>query len=78
MDGLTASITEVSASGRELGHKVRRFVFTYEDIAQAAGCSVQACRMAVFKGYLDPTRMDCLVDWVAARRILGQTVLPHM
>lgn len=46
----------------------RRFAFTYQDIADAAGRSVWAVKRAVYRGKLDPRDLSSVVEWVARRR----------
>lgn len=49
------------------GHGRKVWGYSYTDIAQAAGTTEGAVRVAVYEGRLDPSDLASVVDWIARR-----------
>jgi hypothetical protein len=46
------------------GRSPTRFSFTYEDVAQALGCSIQAARKHAQRGNYDPNNLMSILEFI--------------
>lgn len=58
-------ITAIYEGARGHGKKV--WGYSYTEIAQAAGTTEGAVRIAVYEGRLDPSNLSSVVEWISKR-----------
>ena len=49
------------------GRSPTKFSFTYEDVAEAAGCSIQAARKHAQRGNFDPNDLVSILEFIQHR-----------
>lgn len=49
------------------GRSPTRFSFTYEDFAQAMGCSIEAARKHAQRGNFDPKNLMSVLEFIQAK-----------
>ena len=49
------------------GRSPTRFSFTYEDVAEVAGCSIEAARKHAQRGNYDPNNLLSILEFIQVR-----------
>lgn len=54
------------------GRSPTRFSFTYEDFAQAIGCSIEAARKHAQRGNFDPKNLMSILEFIQVKLTKGE------
>ena len=68
-------MAEKQKRGFGKGRSPTKFSFTYEDLADASGCSIAAVRKHAQRGNFDPSDLISVLEFLQQRLRKGETIL---